>query len=258
MTKLHQRLRKIVEAGIRNFQLISEGDCILIGISGGRDSLALFELLSTHLITTTNDFTLIPVHVDLGFQENGERISEKLQRFFEGRSRELTVIKTDIGPLVHSDFNRKNPCFLCSRMRRHEIYKMATKLGCNKIAYGHHKDDIIETFLINIFFGREISTMMPKQSVFSGKFHIIRPMVYIEEELVKKFAAEQKFPTFKNPCPTAGNSKRAFVKKLLMDLEIDYPAIKKNIWHALFHPKPDYLFHPEMISGVRQKKGHKK
>ena len=257
MTKLHQRMRKIVEAGIRNFQLISEGDCILVGISGGQDSLALFELLSSHFITTTNNFSLIPVHVDLGFVENGERISEKLSHFFQKRGQELTVIKTDIGPLVHSDFNRKNPCFLCSRMRRHEIYKMASRMGCNKIAYGHHKDDIIETFLINIFFGREISTMMPKQSVFGGKFYIIRPLVYIDEELVKKFAAEQDLPCFENPCPTAGNSKRALIKNLLSDLEKDYPAIKKNIWHSLFHPKPDYLFRPEMISGIRQKRKHK-
>jgi len=258
VTKLHQRLRKILEAGIRNFQLISEGDCILVGISGGQDSLALFELLSTPLITTTNDFRLLPVHVDLGYKEKGERLSDRLHRFFKERNRELIIIKTDIGPLVHSDFNRKNPCFLCSRMRRHEIYKMATQMGCNKIAYGHHKDDIIETFLINIFFGREISTMMPKQSVFGGKLHIIRPLVYIEEDLVKKFAAEQEFPTFRNPCPTAGNSKRAFIKKLLADLEKDYPAIKKNVWHSLFHPKSDYLFRPEMISGVRQKKRHLK
>jgi len=250
VTKLHQRLRKILEAGIRNFQLISEGDRILIGISGGRDSLTLFELLSGTLITTTNDFTLVPVHVDLGFQENGERISEKLRRFFKERNRDLIVIKTDIGPLVHSDFNRKNPCFLCSRMRRHEIYKMATKMACNKIAYGHHKDDIIETFLMNIFFGREISTMMPKQSVFKGKFHIIRPLVYIEEEWIKKFAVEHELPGFENPCPTAGNSKRAFIKKLLTDLEEDYPAVKKNVWHSLFHPKPDYLFNPKMKSGV--------
>ena len=250
MTKLHQRLRKIMEAGIRNFNLIEPGDCVLIGISGGRDSLGLFRLLSDRLITTTNDFKRVAVHVDLGFQERGERISEKLKRLFADMNAELIVIPTEIGPLVHSEFNRKNPCFLCSRLRRHEIYKMATKLGCNKIAYGHHKNDIIETFLINVFFGRELSTMMPRQPVFSGKLHIIRPLVYIEEEMIKKFAEEQNFPQFTNPCPTAGNSKREYVKKLLRQMEEDYPTVKKNVWRALFHPKPDYLFRPDLKAGV--------
>ena len=110
MTKLHQRLRKIMEAGIRNFSLIEPGDCVLVGISGGPDSLSLFRLLSDPLITVPNDFRRVPVHVDLGFQEEGERVSEKLKRFLETLGHELIVISTEIGPLVHSDFNRKNPC----------------------------------------------------------------------------------------------------------------------------------------------------
>jgi len=250
MTKLHQRLRKIMEAGIRNFNLIESGDCVLVGISGGWDSLGLYRLLSDPLITTPNDFRRVAVHVDLGFQEKGERISTRLKELFEKTGHELVVISTEIGPLVHSDYNRKNPCFLCSRLRRHEIYKMATRLGCNKIAYGHHKDDILETFLINVFFGRELSTMMPRQSIFSGKLHIIRPLVYIEEEMIKKFAQEQEFPLFTNPCPTAGHSKRAYIKALLKQMETDYPNVKKNVWRALFHPKPDYLFNPNLKAGV--------
>jgi tRNA 2-thiocytidine biosynthesis protein TtcA len=149
--------------------------------------------------------------------------------------------KTDIGTLSHSDFNKKNPCFLCSRLRRKRIFEIADVEGCNKIAFAHHRDDIIETLLINLFYGREISTMMPNQQIFGGKLHIIRPLAYLREELVKKYSKERNFPVLKNDCPSSTNSRRLYVKNLLNELEKENKDIRDNIFKALSHVKPDYL-----------------
>lgn len=115
-------------------------------------------------------------------------------------------------------------------------------MGCNKIALGHHKDDVIETLLINMFFGREISTMMPNQELFDGKFHIIRPLVYIWEKRLKAYAARNDFPTFENPCPTADKTHRTQIKNLLNDLNRKNKLLKENIFKSLSHVKHDYLW----------------
>jgi tRNA 2-thiocytidine biosynthesis protein TtcA len=149
--------------------------------------------------------------------------------------------KTDFGPLAHSDYNKKNPCFLCSRLRRKRIFEIAAERGCNKIAFAHHRDDIIETLLINMFYAREISTMVPNQSIFAGKLHIIRPLAYIREVLVKKYAVERRFPAIENRCPTSKTSRRLYIKNLLNELEKENKDIRHNIFKSLHHVKQDYL-----------------
>ncbi|MFH1113722.1 MAG: ATP-binding protein, partial [Pseudomonadota bacterium] len=146
------------------------------------------------------------------------------------------------GPLAHSDFNRKaSPCFLCSRMRRKRLFELARDYRCNKVALAHNRDDVIETLLLNIFFAREISTMLPSQTYFRGEFNLIRPLAYIEESLLKRFASESCLPVIENPCPTAGKTKREYIKDLLKKLEADHRGLKENIFKAMKHVKPDYL-----------------
>ena len=122
-------------------------------------------------------------------------------------------------PFPIATFNRKNPCFLCSRLRSKRLFEIAAEQGCNKIALAHHRDDIIETLLINMFYGREISTMVPNQAIFGGKLHIIRPLAYIREALVKQYARERQFPVVENLCPSSKSSKRVYIKDLLNELE---------------------------------------
>ncbi len=152
------------------------------------------------------------------------------------------VVETNIGPLAHSDFNRKaSPCFLCSRLRRRRLFELAREYKCTKVALAHNKDDMIETLLLNIFFAREISTMLPYQSFFKGDFHLMRPLAYIEESLLKRFAREEGLPVIENPCPTARNTKRQYIKDLIRKLDGDHRGIKENIFKAMKHVKPDYL-----------------
>ncbi|MGV8058704.1 MAG: ATP-binding protein [Smithellaceae bacterium] len=238
-TKLFLHLKKWLEKAVLDFKMIEEGDRLLIGVSGGSDSYALLDLLDSPMIFVPG-FSFIAVNIDMGFDTNYIAYTG-LEKYFQEHHYPYVMEKTDIGQLAHSDFNKKNPCFLCSRLRRKRIFEIAAAEGCNKIAFAHHKDDIIETLLINMFYGREISTMMPNQRIFGGKLHIIRPLAYLREELVKKYSRERQFPVVKNGCPTSENSRRIYIKKLLNELERENKDIRHNIFKAMSHIKPDYL-----------------
>jgi len=237
--KLFLHLKKWLEKAVLDYDMIAEGDKVLIGVSGGADSYALLDLLDSPMIFVPK-FSFLAVHIDMGFDPDYVAYRE-IEKYFQAHRYPCVMEKTDIGVLAHSKFNRKNPCFLCSRLRRKRIFEIAAAHGCSKIAFAHHRDDIIETLLINLFYGREISTMLPNQTIFGGKLRIIRPLAYLQEGLVKKYSRECAFPTVKNECPTSGNSRRSYVKKLLDQLEVDNPQIRHNIYTALSHVKPDYL-----------------
>jgi tRNA 2-thiocytidine biosynthesis protein TtcA len=222
-----------------DYEMIQEGDKVLVAVSGGADSFSLLDLLNSPMVFDPS-FSLIAVNIDLGLDEK-YRGYNILKAYLEGNNYAYVMDKTGIGPLSHSDYNRKNPCFLCSRLRRKRIFEIADETGCNKIAFAHHKDDIIETLLLNMFYAREISTMVPNQSIFGGKLHIIRPLAYISEGLIKKYAEEQRFPLIENPCPTSKISKRKYIKNILMELEKDNKKTRDNIYRAMHHVKPDYL-----------------
>jgi len=238
-TRLFRHLKKWLEKAILDYKMIEEGDKVLIGVSGGADSLALLDLLDSPMIFVPR-FSFIAVNIDMGFDPSYKSYDE-LEKYFQEHNYRYVMEKTDIGNLAHSDYNKKNPCFLCSRLRRKRIFEIADVEGCNKIAFAHHRDDIIETLLLNLFYGREISTMMPNQKIFGGKLHIIRPLAYLKEELVKKYSKERKFFILKNNCPTSLTSKRIYIKNLLNELEQDNKEIRDNIYKAMSHVKPDYL-----------------
>lgn len=238
-SRLFLHLKKWLEKAALDYGMIEKGDRLLVGVSGGRDSLVLLDLLSTPMVHLPS-FEIAAVHIDHGFDPDYRGCAE-VERLLKDYGQEYVIRKTNIGLTAHSDVNRKNPCFLCSRLRRKEIFTVAEELKCNKIAFGHHKDDIIETLLINMFYGREISTMVPIQSLFKGKYHLIRPLAYLDEVTVKRYAAERSFPHIKNSCPTEPTSRRAYIKGLLKNLEKDNKDIRNNIFTSMSHVKPDYL-----------------
>jgi tRNA 2-thiocytidine biosynthesis protein TtcA len=173
-TKLFLHLKKWLEKAVLDYGMIAAGDKVLVGVSGGADSYALLDLLDSPMVFVP-EFTFLAVNIDMGFDSDYVAYRE-MEKYFQAHQYPYVMEKTDIGVLAHSEFNRKNPCFLCSRLRRKRIFEIADAHGCNKIAFAHHRDDIIETLLINLFYGREISTMLPNQSIFGGKLHIIRPL----------------------------------------------------------------------------------
>jgi tRNA 2-thiocytidine biosynthesis protein TtcA len=218
--------------------LISHGDRIAVGLSGGKDSLTLMWLLQERKNRVPIDYFLYPIYIDPGFDGG---FSKDLICYCEKMRYHLSVDFSNCGVVAHSQKNRENPCFLCARIRRKRIFEIANELGCNKVALAHNKDDLIETLFINMCYAGEISTMVPSQSFFGGKFILIRPLAFADENLIRKFARQQNFPEFKNPCPTANVSKRLEIKEMLQRLYASNKKIKGNIFRSMRSVKRDYL-----------------
>lgn len=218
--------------------MLDPEDRVLVGISGGKDSTALLYTLAERQGRSPIPFTLFPVYVDPGF---GDSFAGKLKEQCRTMGLTLRVEATDYGPLAHSAANRENPCFLCARLRRKRLFEIARDLGCRKIALAHNKDDIIETFFMNICYAGEVSTMVPAQPFFDGLFTVVRPLAYVEEDLIRRFVRQQGLAVFANPCPSAGRTKRAEIKALLDRLYRSNPKVKGNIFRAMHHVKPEYL-----------------
>jgi len=218
--------------------MIENGDRIAIGLSGGKDSLTLLYMLCERRARIPIDYEIFAIYVDPGF-EGG--FAEPLISYCKTLGIDLVVKYSDCGIIAHGPENRENPCFLCSRLRRQLLFQTAGDFGCHKLALGHNKDDLIETLFLNICYGGEISTMLPVQSFFKGRFSIIRPLAYCDEKTILKFATERKFPVFENPCPSAKVSKRREIKLMLAQLYRSNPKIKGNIFRALHNVRQDYL-----------------
>ncbi len=223
---------------LHRYQMISDGDRIIVGVSGGADSLTLMWMLSERLKRVPINYELFAVYIDPGYEGS---FGESLEWYGNKLGFSFRAEYTDYGLLAHSSENRENPCFLCSRLRRKRLFEIADELGCNKLALGHNKDDIIETLFMNICYAGEISTMVPSQTFFREKFTVIRPLAFADEQLIRKFAKDQKFPEFINTCPSASNSKRKEMKTFLQQLYRGNKKVKGNIFRAMSHVNTDYL-----------------
>ncbi len=225
---------------IHRYDLLEEGDRILVAVSGGCDSLVMLHYLVEWTRKAPIDFTLFPVYLDMGF---GERNTwRSLERHFRQLGLPYFMEETDYGPYAHGPLNRgKSPCFICSLRRRKRLFELTRPLACNKIALGHNIDDLMETFFMNMFFSGEMSTMLPRQEMFKGLITLIRPLALAEEEKIKRAAALLKLPVCKNSCPSSGSSRRQDIKEFLGQLYLKNGKIKGNIKRALFHIRPEYL-----------------
>ena len=233
-----KEIKRLMGKAIHNHEMIRDGDHVMVAVSGGKDSVALLWLLSERIKRIPIEYRITAVHVDPGFGSNS---AGQMESFFLGNGFEHRVIKSDIGPRAHGPENRENPCFLCSRLRRKLLFELAAEIGCNRIAFGHHKDDLIETFFLNVFYGASISTMLPVQEFFKGEFTVIRPLYLVDEGMVRRYAQTMGWDEIKLGCPTAGSSKREEIKDMLKHFYRSNKKIKGNIFHALKNVNPDYL-----------------
>jgi len=217
---------------LRLYRMIQEGDRVLVCVSGGVDSWALLQLLLERQRHVHPRFELTAAHIDLGFNREGSVLVEKM---FQDLEVEYRIVPTRIASLAFAPDASKNPCFICAHHRRHAVYKLAHAEGCNKIAYGHHKDDIVETLLINILYGRKIEAIRPVQEVFKGKMHLIRPLALLEEDVIKKYAALTGLEPVPKVCPVDGTSRREKVKRIIRELQMTEKNanIRSNIFRAL-------------------------
>lgn len=238
LPKIYKALNRSFGKALHAYDMIQDGDRIAVGLSGGKDSWALLYLLSERLARVPISYSLYPIHIDLGFENGGSPI---ICNYAKQKGWQVHVEHTNFGPLAHSVANLENPCFLCSRKRRQRLFEVADSLGCTKLALGHNKDDLIETLFINMFYAGELSTMIPLQPFFEGRFTVIRPLAYTDEDDLRRFATQMAWPVIDNPCPSAGRSKRGEVKTLLQNLYRANRKVKGNIFRAMRHIRPEYL-----------------
>lgn len=225
-----QRLLSHTRKAISDYNMIDNNDNIAIGLSGGKDSLTLLYALSNLKKFYDKNFSIRAVMVDLGF-ENSD--FSNIVKLCDGLDVKLDIIKSDIYEIVFNIRKEKNPCSLCSKLRKGAFNDYIKKLGCNKLAYAHHKDDFIETFILSLFYEGRINTFKPVTYLDRTDLYLIRPLLYVNEKDIIGFSNKYKLPVFKNPCPADGYTKRQYAKDLLKDLSKEVPDIKNRIFHSI-------------------------
>jgi len=232
MLEISKRMGK----AIGDYDMFQDGDRVLVAVSGGKDSLSLLRILKFRQSFIPVKLELLAVHVDSGIP--GFPI-KKLENIFKQLEVPYRIEKNDF--LDRKSFEEID-CFWCSWNRRKVLFALAEKLKFNKIAFGHHLDDVVETVLLNLFYQGEIGAMKPKQELFDGKMCIVRPLAYEREENIRNFAKQEGIDGLSDfHCPQNDISKRIQIKKMLAQLEKENPAIKINIFKSLQNIKEEYL-----------------
>lgn len=225
-----QRLYSLTRQAIDAYGLIEDNDHIAVGISGGKDSLTLLYALHGLMQFYPKKFTLSAITVDLGFgQMNLSPVKELCERF----SVPYTIVSTDIGKILFQTRQEANPCSLCAKLRKGALNDAALKLGCNKVAYAHHRDDLIETMLLSLIYEGRFYAFSPKTYLDRTGLTVIRPMIYVKEADVIGFRNKYQLPVCKNPCPVDGHTKREYVKNLTKQLEHENPGVKDRLFHSV-------------------------
>jgi tRNA 2-thiocytidine biosynthesis protein TtcA len=235
LTKLGSYISNRIGRAIADYNLIEDGDKILVAVSGGKDSLSLLKLLNERRRWAPINYTLFAVHIETEFRCAGCVHTKKLTKIFKDYDIPYRFKKIKI-----HDKNKKASCFWCSWNRRKALFTLAEKHGCTKIAFGHHQDDINETLLLNMFYHGEFSAMNPRQELFDGKIVIIRPLCYVGEDRLKKFAKESEFPSQLCKCPNSKVSKRRMMKDFINKVEKDCSYVKLNIFRSINRVNEEY------------------
>ncbi|MFH0876926.1 MAG: tRNA lysidine(34) synthetase TilS [Candidatus Omnitrophota bacterium] len=234
---LETAVSKKVGRAIFDYRMVADGDKILVAVSGGKDSLVLLKILSDRRSFVPIKYDLVAVHVD--FQGGRHGVDRSLLK--EHLKRQGVPFYFKKAKLRKGKGRENRSCFWCAWNRRKVLFELAAKYACNKLALGHHKDDIIETILMNLFFEGEISAMVPRQKMFEGKVTIIRPLAYVEKCDITKLAQRLDLPVAICRCPQSQTSNRRRMADLIQELEKKCPGVKTNIFRSLQRIKKDYL-----------------
>lgn len=227
-----QQLLSITRKAVDEYQLIEEGDRIAVGISGGKDSLTMLYALHGLQRFYPKHFELEAITVNLGFE--GFDLS-RIRALTEEMNVHYTVIDTEIAKIIFDDRRETNPCSLCAKMRKGALNQEAKALGCNKVAYAHHRDDIVETMMLSLIYEGRFYSFSPRTYLDRMDLTVIRPLMFVSEADVIGFQNRYQLPVAKNPCPADGATKRQYVKDLLRQLNLDNPGVKDRMFTAILN-----------------------
>ena len=225
--KLTYYLLKNVNKAIREFDMIADGDRVAIAVSGGKDSRSLLHLLHARQRTVPERYHLIALHVEAEIP-GYPHLRPVLEPWFCEMGVDYAFVPLELSP----DEPLPMDCFRCSWNRRKTLFRKAHELGCNKLAFGHHADDAVQTTLLNLFYSGRLETMAPNVQFFDGQILLVRPLIYLEERRLERLAKELAFPLHEVTCPLNQTSKRAWIKDWLRQAGPDYRQIRTNLWRA--------------------------
>lgn len=226
----YQKMLSKIRQAVDDYHMIEEGDCIAVGISGGKDSLSLLYALHGLQRFYPKHFTLKAITIDLGFEHfNLDKISALCRELGVA----YTIVHTQIAQIVFEERKEKNPCSLCAKLRKGALNNCIKELGCNKVAYAHHRDDVVETFMMSLIYEGRIHTFSPVTDLERVGLSVIRPMIYLDEAEIIGFVHKYDVPVTPSPCPADGNTKRAYIKQYIRQLNLDNPGVKKRMFTAI-------------------------
>jgi len=246
-----QKILSQVRRACEHYDLIDEGDVIAVGISGGKDSLALLLAMDEMRRFYPKKYEIIAVTVDIGLPDMD---FSGVARLCEERGIKYYVEKTQIYDVVFNARKESNPCSLCSKMRRGVLHEAAKKLGANKIALGHHNDDVVETFMLNLFYEGRLGCFQPKTYLSRTDVTVIRPFVYLEEKEIKSFCRKVSLPVVESTCPADKDSKRADMKELLYKLDKENRGLRTRLFGAICRGEIDGFKEIREIRGNQDEK----
>ncbi len=220
-----------VKRTIYDFKMIDPGDRVAIGLSGGKDSSALLYILSIFRKHAPFDFDLQPIYVHLGWDVD----LEPLYWLAGSMNTELHVEETAISKIVFDTRKEKNPCALCANMRHGALHQVALRLGCNKVALGHHLDDAIQTFMLNLIYTGKMGTFKPVTYLDRADLYQVRPLIQLPESTLAALARREELPVVKNPCPVSEKTKRTEMEELLNEMAGRYPDLREKFRTALMN-----------------------
>ncbi len=227
-----QQLLSYTRKAVDEYQMIQEGDHIAVGISGGKDSLTLLYALHGLKRFYPQKFELSAITVDLGYEKFD---TEPLRELCESLDVPYKVVKTDIAHILFEERKESNPCSLCAKMRKGALNDAVKEMGCNKVAYAHHKDDIIETMLLSLIFEGRFHSFSPKTYLDRMDLTVIRPMMFVDEADVIGFQNKYNLPVAKSRCPIDGFTKREYAKDLVKQLNHEHPGAKNRMFTAILN-----------------------
>lgn len=225
-----QKLYSYTRKAIDDYDMIQEGDKVAVGVSGGKDSLTLLYALAGLRQFYDKKFELCAISVDLGLGIQG---FDEIRRLCDELDVPLEIVPTEISKIVFDIRKESNPCALCAKMRKGALNNKAKEIGCNKIAYAHHKDDIVETMMLSLIYEGRIHTFDPVTFLDKMELTVIRPLMYVSEAEVIGFKNKMNLPVAKNPCPADGYTKREYVKNLVKQINIENKGAKDRMFTAI-------------------------
>lgn len=231
-----QRLLSYTRRAVDDFQMIQPGDHIAVGVSGGKDSMTLMLALNQLRRFYPNPFRLTAICLTMGYEDVDYR---PLRQLCEENDIPFVLYPTQIAQIIFDVRKEPNPCSLCAKLRRGILHNVAIANGCNKVALGHHMDDVIETFFLCLLHEGRISCFSPVTHLDRKNIHLIRPFIYLPEKEIKRYVRANRLPVIYNPCPANGHTQRQYVKELLADLGKTHKGLKKRLFRAVANSKID-------------------